>query len=339
VKGVVFVGDRRCECRDVPMPEPDVGEVQIRIIATGICGSDLSVYRAGEGRGVPGGHEASGVVAKVGANVERIRAGDRVSSHHHLGCGACAACAHGEFVACPGHRVLGVGVSGSFAEYTVVPERCCVVLPASASFVDGAFMGCVGTTAYAALRRLEPSAHETLVVFGLGPVGLSCVLVAKSLGLRVLGVDVRARRLELAKTCGADDTIDASSRQAGDRIAAFGSGGGVDYAIETSGSAPARRLLIPSVRRGGKIAIVGVGSDEEVVNPSQIHGKALVMLGSVVFPMGWMWDMARHIAASGLTFEPAVTHRFALDDCSEALRVADQCEGGKVIFLPHGIQP
>ena len=109
---------------------------------------------------------------------------------------------------------------------------------------------------------------------------------------------------------------------------------GVDHVIETSGTAAARRQIIPSLRRGGKAAIVGVGSDEEVINPSHIHGRAVTLIGSVVFPMGWMWELAQLLLKSRATFEPAVTHRFGLGQAEEALRTADETLGGKVIFLP-----
>jgi len=110
----------------------------------------------------------------------------------------------------------------------------------------------------------------------------------------------------------------------------------VDYVIETSGATPAREKLIPSLRREGKAAIVGVGGTDKVINPSEIHGKACTLIGSVVFPLGWSWDLARFLATSGLSFEPAVTHRFPLEEGRAALRLADEGRCGKVIFLPHG---
>jgi len=194
-------------------------------------------------------------------------------------------------------------------------------------------MACVGATAYAALRRLEVTPHESLAVFGLGPVGLSCVVVGKAMGLRVIGSDVSPARLEIARACGADSVVDARS----ERITGYPWQDGIDYVIETSGSTAARECMLPSIKRGGRIAIVGVGSTEKVINPNDIHGKAATVIGSVVFPLGWSWDFSRFIAASGLSFEPAVTHRFSLDQAEEALRVADEGLGGKVIFAPHGV--
>lgn len=342
MKGVIFLGNRRCEVREFAEPEPGAGEVLVRMKATGICGSDLHVYRSSTRTNQIRGHEPCGTVECVGPGVQRLRPGDRVAVHHHIGCGVCASCAEGETVACAHDKVIGVAVSGSFAEFMVAPERNCIPLPESASFIDGAFMACVGTTAFAALRRLGPMMHESVAVFGLGPVGLSCVLVAKALGLRVIGVDVVPLRVSLGLTCGADEAVDASESdpvaavQEFSEVAGASWVRGVDYVIETSGSAAARRCVLPSLRRKGKAAIIGVGSEEEVINPTDIHGKAATIIGSVVFPLGWMWDLARFVAASNLSFEPAVTHRFPLEEAQEALRIADEGDGGKIVFLPGG---
>ena len=341
MKGIVFLGDRRCEAREFPVPEPGRGQVLLRIEATGICGSDLGVYRSGQATDQIRGHEPCGVVEKLGPDIVRLKVGDRVSVHHHQGCGVCPICATGEVVACQnGKHVYGVGIPGSFAEHMVATERNCILLPDSVSFIDGAFMACVGGTAYGALRRLGAVAHDTIAVFGLGPVGLSCVIMAKAMGLRVMGVDIVSERIALASKCGADQALDANDTDPVEAARVFsGIEGsdrlrGVDHVIETSGSTAARRNIIPSLRREGKAAIVGVGSTEEVINPSDIHGRAVTLIGSVVFPLGWSWDLARFLARSGTTFEPAVTHRFQLDDAEEALRTADEARCGKVVFLP-----
>ena len=341
MKGVVFTGNRGCEVRESPVLEPVEKEALIRIEATGICGSDLSVYRGAGGSDQIRGHEPSGVVERVGPNVVRLQPGDRVTVHHHQGCGVCAECARGETVACAHDQVYGVSRPGSFAEYMVAGERNCIPLPDPVSFIDGAFMACVGGTAYGAFRRLQAGPHESVAVFGLGPVGLSCVLMGKALGLRVVGVDLASERCSLAADCGADAAVNAAGDDVASAVREFGRGGeghwsdGVDYVIETSGATPARENIIPSLRRGGKAAIVGVGGTDKVINPTDIHGRACTIIGSVVFPLGWSWDLARFLATSGTTFEPAVTHRLPLDEAPEGLRLADEGRCGKVVFLPH----
>ncbi len=343
MKGVVFTGNRTLEVREFDRPIPERGEALIRIEATGICGSDLSVYRGDRDMDQIGGHEPCGTVVEVGEGIVRLQVGDRVSVHHHQGCGVCDQCARGETVACRlGHHCYGVTRPGSFAEYMTAGEANCIPLPEPLSFADGVCMACVGTTAYSALRRLEARAHETLAVFGLGPVGLSCVLVGRAMGLRVIGMDVIDERLELGLRCGAEEVIDAREGDPVQRVLAFSRTPGIDWVegvdclIETSGATAARECMIPSIRRKGRIAIVGVGGADKVINPTEIHGKACTIIGSVVFPLGWSWDFAHFLVASGMSFEPMVTHRFALEEAPEALQMADEGHCGKVLFVPHG---
>jgi len=331
MKGVVFLGNRQCEVREFPVFEPGNGEVRISMKASGICGSDLHVYRSAQPGNHIQGHESCGVVEKLGPNVTKLKLGDRVAVQHHQGCGQCYYCAMGDFVWCPEDRVI----SGSFGDYVVATERNCVPLLDNVSFIDGAFFACVGGTAYAALRRLGVVAHlpQTIAVYGLGPVGLSVVLVGKAMGARVIGVDIIEERVRIAQKCGADVVVDASKENPIEVVIGFSRSDGVDFVVETSGSTSGRKNIIPSLRRGGKAAIVGVGSNENIINPGDFHARRITIMGSVVFPLGWMWDLARYCSEGRLTFEPAVTHRFNIDDAVEALRVADESKCGKVMFI------
>lgn len=341
MRGLVLTGRRSCELRELPEPRARRGEVVLRIEATGICGSDLHVYRGESAMTQVGGHEPCGTVVEVGEGVVRLSEGDRVTVHHHHGCGVCEQCVRGETVRCHcDHQVYGVGRPGSFAQYMAAGEANCIPLPEPLTAADGACMACVGATGYAALRRLDARAHETLAVFGLGPVGLSALLVGRAMGLRMVGVDVIEERLELASLCGADQVIDGRAENVVERVVAFSRYAGVDWIegvdclVETSGATMAREWMLPSIRRGGRIAIVGVGGTDPVINPTQIHARACTIIGSVVFPLGWSWDLLRLLLESGTSFEPMVTHRFSLDEGVEALRVADSGRCGKVLIEP-----
>ena len=331
MKGVVFLGNRQCEVREFPIPEPGDGEIRIKMKTSGICGSDLHVYRATQAGDNIQGHESCGVVEKLGANVVNLKLGDRVAIHHHQGCGQCYYCSIGDYLWCEKDKVI----FGSFGEYIVGHERICVVLPDSVGFDEGPFLACVGGTACAALRRLGVVAHlpQTIAVYGLGPVGLSTVLVGKALGARVIGVDIVAERIQIALKCGADAAVNASEENPVEAIAAFSGTDGVAFLVETSGSTGGRSNIISSLRRGGKAAIVGVGSQERVFNPGDFHARRITVMGSVVFPMSWMWELAQFCGASKLTFKPSVTHRFRIDDAVEALRTADESKCGKVLFV------
>ena len=331
MKGVIYLGDHQCMVKELPIPEPGNEEVRIRMKASGICGSDLHVFRSAQPENNPQGHEPCGIVDKLGANITRLKVGDRVTVHHHQGCGQCYYCSLGDFVRCPNDKVI----MGSFADYVVANERNCVPLPDNISFTDGAFFACVGGTAYTALRRLGVVAYlpQTLAVYGLGPVGLSTLLVGKAMGVRVIGVDIVDERLQVALKCGADAVVNAAKEDPAEAVVAFSRTGGVDFVVETSGSTGGRSNIIPSLCRGGKAAIVGVGSNEKVFNPGDFHAKQVTIMGSVVFPLSWMWDLVRFCAEGKLTYEPAVTHRFKIDDAVEALRTADEAKCGKVVFV------
>jgi len=331
MKGIVYLGNRKCMVKDFPVPEPGNCEVRIQMKASGICGSDLHVYRSSQTGDNRQGHEPSGVVEKLGANITRLKVGDRVTVHHHQGCGTCYYCSLGDYVRCPNDRV----VIGSFADYVVANERNCVPLPDNISFTDGAFFACVGGTAYAALRRLGVVAYlpQTIAVYGLGPVGLSAILAGKAMGARVIGIDIVEERLQVAIKCGADAVVNSAKEDTIAEVIKFSKTDGVDYVVETSGSTGGRINIIPSLRRGGKAVIVGVGSNEKVFNPGDFHARQITVMGSVVFPLSWMWELVSFCAGGKLTFEPAITHRFKIDDAPEALRTADESKCGKVMFV------
>lgn len=334
----MFLGERRCAVKEFLCPQPGPGQVLVRMKVAGICGSDLHVYRElseqaaqAQGDRIPG-HEPSGVVERVGAGVERVQVGDRVSLYHYLGCGHCQLCAEGYLQWCAQARGYGGPVDGAHADFVLADERNCIRLPESLTFDDGAFIACAGGTAYSALKKLAPAIGETIAVFGLGPVGLSAVVLAKAMGARVFGVDVVEQRLELARAMGAAEVLHAGKDDAAAALRRLTNGAGVHAAIEASGSTQGRRSLIPSLRRGGRAVFLGVGSTEPVINPTSIIGNQLTLMGSFVLPLWMAWELVGFLVHHQLCFEPAVTHRFAIDDADEAYRLSEAGRTGKVVF-------
>jgi len=338
MKGVVFLGGRECCVEDFPDPVPGIGEVLVRMKATGICGSDLHVYRNDKetmkrrGGRIPG-HEPSGIVEQVGEGVNNIKMGDRVSVYHYLGCGHCKYCAAGSLMWCRQARGYGGPIDGSHGDFVISDERNCVLLPDEVSFIDGAFIACAGGTAYSAMSKLAVSSHDTVAVFGLGPVGLSGVIVAKARGGKVIGVDIVDERVDLAKQLGADAAVNAQEEDAIAAIRNMTNGEGADLAFEASGSAEGRLNAVSCLRRGGKVVFCGAGSNEKVINPGEIIGKQLTLMGSFVLTLGLAWDLVNFTARHNLPFEEAVTHKFSLEDASEAYKIADEGRSGKVVFV------
>jgi len=234
---------------------------------------------------------------------------------------------------CRKARGYGGPIDGSHADFVIADERNCVLLPNSVSFIDGAFIACAGGTAYSAMRKLQVSSHDTVAVFGLGPVGLSGVITAKAMGAKVIGVDIVDERVQLALQVGADVAVNAQKENPVSAIRNFAGGEGADLAFEASGSAEGRSNIVSCLRRGGKAVFCGAGNNEKVINPGELIGKQLTLMGSFVLTLGLAWDLVDFTAKHNLPFEKAVTHRFPIDRASEAYRLADEGKTGKVVFV------
>jgi propanol-preferring alcohol dehydrogenase len=302
----------------------------------GLCGSDLHRYRQTAaqrvGMDIIQGHEPSGVVYAVGEGVRRVRPGDRVSVYHYRGCGHCKQCLAGNIMWCPERRGYGGPIHGSCADYILTDERNCMPLPAELTFADGALMACTAGTAFSAMRRLKASGEETVVVFGLGPVGLTGLLMAKAMGARVIGVEPIADRRALAHEFGADETLDPTDTDVVAAIQDLTRGEGADLAYETSGKPAGRKSTAECLRVEGRAVFVGLGMQTE---PSDWHPmivKQLSLLGSYVIPIYLYFDMVDFILEHKLPLGRMVTHRFPIEAAAEAFRVFDQGQTGKVIL-------
>ncbi|MBN1581224.1 MAG: zinc-binding dehydrogenase [Anaerolineae bacterium] len=337
MRGVVFPGDRRAEVRDFPDPTPGPDEVVVQMKASGLCGSDLHLYRQSAkqraGNNTIPGHEPSGVVAALGENVTRVKVGDRVSVYHYLGCGHCKHCLAGNIMWCAERRGYGGPIHGADADYILTDERNCLPLPAELSFAHGALIACAAGTAYSSMRKLQPSGGDTVAIFGQGPVGLCGLLMVKGMGGRVIGVEPIRERRDLALALGADEVIDPTQvENIRDAIHELTHDEGADLAFETSGSAAGQNGAVDCLRLGGKAAFVGFGVREKTLNPSQFIGRQLTLMGSFVIPIYMYWDLVQFIIDRQLPMEKMVTHRFSIDDAPEAFRIFDEGRTGKMIF-------
>ncbi len=336
MKGVIFPGDRRAEVKDYPEPQPGPGEVVVKMQAAGLCGSDLHLYRqtAAQRAGnttIPG-HEPSGIVAEVGAGVQHVHVGDRVSVYHYRGCGRCQHCLAGTIMWCPERRGYGGPIHGSDADYLLTDARNCLPLPDELSFAHGALIACAAGTAFSSTRKLQLSGEDTLVIFGQGPVGLCGLLMAKAMGARVVGVEPIAERRALAQTLGADEVLDPGSEDIEAVVKDLTHGQGADAAFETSGSAAGQNGAVDCLRLGGRAVFVGFGVREKTLNPSQFIGRQLTLMGSFVMPIYAYWDLVHFILDHHLPLEAMITHRFRLDDAPKAFKIFDAGRTGKVIF-------
>jgi L-iditol 2-dehydrogenase len=250
---------------DMPVPEFADDEVLVRVKACGVCGSDIHGYDGSTGRRIPPlvmGHEAAGVIDRVGTTVDGFAPGDRVTFDSMVSCGACDFCRRGEINLCDNRMVLGVSCGdyrrhGAFAEYVSVPARILYKLPDSLSFERAALTEAVSIAVHAVNRRV-PHAGETAVVIGAGMIGVLTIQALRAKGARtIVAVDVDAQKLDLARRMGATQTVNASTADVPATVAALTGGVGADVAYEVVGHGDTVSSAIRSVRKGGTVVIIG----------------------------------------------------------------------------------
>jgi D-arabinose 1-dehydrogenase-like Zn-dependent alcohol dehydrogenase len=349
MRGVVFHGERELEIMEFPDPAPGPGEVVVEMKASGMCGSDLHQYRRKKGGGAAAtglpvnpepvivGHEPAGVIAAVGAGVDKRLAhvGQRVMIHHYQGCNVCNDCRSGWTQLCQEVpiKVYGNNAHGGHAQYLKVPANTVLPLDEALSFAAGAAISCGTGTAYGALRRANLSGKDTIAIFGQGPVGLSATQLAVAMGARVIALDVSPERLARAKAFGAWETVDPRSNDAAGMIRELTKGRGVDAALDTSSSPEARIAAVRASKVWGTMVCVGEGGDMRIDVSPDLLRRQLTVIGSWTFSTIGQAECARFILERGVDVDALFTDRWTLDQAEKAYQVFDAQTGGKGVFL------
>lgn len=349
MKGVVLAGDRKVELLDFPDPTPGPGEVVLAIEASGLCGSDLKMYRASGGAAAMGlsvasgpviaGHEPCGVVVEVGAGVSDRQAhrGMRVMQHHYRGCGVCRHCATGWRQMCEEGvaEVYGITGHGGHAKYMKCPADTLVPLPDELSFEAGAAISCGTGTAWGALHRLGLRGDHTIAIFGQGPVGLSATQLASAMGARVIALDTSPERLARSRAFGAQSAIDpAATEDPVQAIRDLTHGRGADRALDASSSPLARAQALRCVRAWGVVCFVGEGGGMSIDVSSDLLRRQVTLVGSWTFSTVGQAECARFIADRGIDVNRLFTDRWRLDQAEEAYRLFDTQTTGKAVLNP-----
>jgi len=250
---------------DVPVPEAD--EVLIQVEACGVCHSDLSIVdndwpqlkRVIKKPLIPG-HEVVGRVVGRGAQVQHLNPGDRVGvAWLHWSCGACELCKEGLENLCPNQTITGASVDGGYAEFIKAKASHAIKVPEPLNPAEAAPLFCAGVTVYRAVKNAGVQTGQRVAIFGVGGLGHLAVQIAKTFGARVIAVDVAADKLELAKSLGADEVINASTD---DVLKTLRKMGGAHAAIVTSSAKAAYTQAFYGVRSAGSLMVVGLPSDE-----------------------------------------------------------------------------
>jgi alcohol dehydrogenase, propanol-preferring len=298
MKAAVVHGFRKpLGVEEAPVPTPGPGEVLVKVIATGVCHTDL---HAADGdwpvKPLPPfipGHEGAGIVAAVGPGVSGLKEGDPVGvAWLHDACGGCEYCETGWETLCECQRNTGYSVNGSFAEYVIGAAPYVGRLPANANYAEMAPILCAGVTTYKGIKETEVRPGEWLAISGIGGLGHIAIQYAKAMGCHVAALDVTEEKLDLARASGAEVTVNARSPQAAAQIVRQ-TGGGAHGVLVTAVSPPAFSQALQMVRRKGTIGLVGLPPGDFATPIFDVVLKRITLRGSIV---GGRKDLAEAIA-------------------------------------------
>lgn len=327
--------------RDVPDPVAPAGGAVIRVAASGLCRSDWHAWAGHDDTvrlpHVPG-HEFVGTIESLGAGVRGWSIGDRVTSPFVCGCGTCEWCARGDAQVCPNQTQPGFTHWGSHAELVAIraADVNLVAVPAAISDEAAASLGCRFATAFRAVRaRAAVQADEWVAIFGAGGVGLSAVMIAASLGARVIAVDPQPDALALATRVGALHTLDATP-SAAEQISEI-TGGGAHVTVDAVGSATTSTAAITSLRRRGRFVQIGLLSDDEHprVPWDRVIGWELDILGSHGMAARDYAGMLDLVSSGALRPQELVGRIVDLAEAAELLpRTAAVASTGMTVLCP-----
>lgn len=329
---------------DVDLDPPKVGEVLIRMKATGVCHSDLSVVNGTIPSPLPVvlGHEGAGVVEQIGEGVTNVVPGDHVAISFIPSCGECFHCLRRESYLCNvakqdgnlfdgttrvhqnGKDIFVMSFVGLMAEYAVVPSACVIAIDKEFDFKAAALVGCgVSTGVGAVIKTAKVPTGATVAVFGCGGVGLNVVQGARLAGAaKIIACDLSSEKMEMARHFGATDTIDPSG-DAVKQIFELTGGLGVDYAFEVVGSGKLVEQCLKATRKGGNIVIVGVGrlDDKYSIRQPIMVFTAKTLMGSMYGGVNFKTDFPMYLdlyRQGRLDLDSLVSKTYTLDEAMAA---------------------
>jgi threonine 3-dehydrogenase len=322
---------------EVPVPEIGINDVLIRVLRTGICGTDLHIYEwdAWAQKTIPVplviGHEFVGRIVEVGGNVKDFHPGEIVSGEGHVVCGHCRNCLAGRRHLCKDTQGIGVSRPGAFAEYLALPmTNVWVHDPAIPRDVQAIFDP-FGNAVHTALSF--DVLGEDVLVTGAGPIGCMAAAVARHAGARhVVVTDVNPYRLALAKRLGATLAVDVRTDTLAEAQRRLGMKEGFDVGLEMSGNPTAFRDMLATMCHGGKIAMLGIPAREMPIDWHTVIFNMLTLKGIYGREMYETWYKMTVMLQSGLDIRPVITHHFPWEEFEKGFEAMRSGECGKVIL-------
>lgn len=330
MKAARIVQPGQMEIVEIPCPEPGPGEVLIRVMASGICGTDVHIFR-GEYMGsypVIPGHEFGGVVEAVGSAVTRFRPGDHVAVEPNIACDNCEACLNNRQNFCLNWSAVGVTRPGGMAQYTTAPEKA-VFYTGDLTFEQAAFMEPLSCVLHG-LERLGPELADKVAILGAGPIGMLLLQGIRAQGAgHITMVDKNPARVGFAAELGADVTLTDLGALKAD---------GYDVVIDATGAIPVMQRAMDFARPGGKVLLFGVppSGKEMQVEAFQIFRKGLTILSSFTSVRN-SYQAIDLLRSGRIRVDPLVSHRLSLEGFQRGIETIEQGAEGvrKVQILPN----
>jgi propanol-preferring alcohol dehydrogenase len=329
-----MLGNQEVEIVDFPEPTPKDDLVVVKIISSAICGTEYTSYYGKNAIESNSGHEASGIIWETD-NAKLVKKGDRVSIYPtiYYPCHNCPACLSGVWYHCY-NPVTQQRYPGNHSQFVLVREDCCLPIPEDMSFETGALIDdCLGTP-YRAIKRLNVNENDTVLITGVGPIGVAAAMISKFLGARVIAVDLNDIRLEHVLQYNVEDIINLKRENVRKRVQNLTDKRGIDVAIECSGMEEAQIQCLNIVKPGGRVAFLGIKSEKMTISVlTHFILKELTVIGS------WGMIPSEHpeiidLIRDGLPAEQMITHKFNIDDASKAFKAFFSGEAVKVLINP-----
>jgi len=325
---------------EVPVPRIGINDVLIKVLRTGICGTDVHIetWDAWAQKTIPVpmvvGHEFVGEIVETGSNVKDFHVGEIVSGEGHVVCGRCRNCLAGRRHLCKDTKGVGVNRPGAFAEYLSLPMTNVWAhdpnIPRDVQSIFDPF----GNAVHTALQF--DVLGEDVLITGAGPIGIMAVSVVRHAGARnVVITDVNPYRLELARKMGATLTVDVRKRSIADAQKELGMKEGFDIGLEMSGSPDAFRDMLANMCHGGKIAMLGIPTREIAIDWSTVVFNMITIKGIYGREMYETWYKMTVMLQSGLDISPVITHRYSYRDFEKGFAAMKSGESGKVTLTWH----
>lgn len=325
------------ELIEVPDPTIGINDVLIKVLRTGICGTDLHIdawdHWAQTHIKTPLviGHEFVGEVVEVGSNVNDFHAGQIVSGEGHLVCGRCRNCMAGRRHLCAHTAGVGVDRAGSYAEFIALPMANVWAHHEGIDLDVAAIFDPFGNATHTALSF--PVLGEDVLITGAGPIGLMAALIVRHAGARhVVVTDINPERLQLARAMGITNAVDTRTKRLSDVQRELGMTEGFDVGLEMSGSPIAMNDMLASMSHGGRVALLGLHSESSPIDWNLIITSMITIKGIYGREMYETWYAMSVMLQSGLDISPVITHRFAAAEHSAAFEAARSGGAGKVIM-------